>query len=143
MGVGVAAGRAIKLGEGERGAQLKAARGLLPRDGDGGQEGFLRGRGVRGVALEQDFAARPMQLCFERAISGAVARRQRFVEDGDRAVGIACRASASASAIFKSPSKFRASRSRSSSAPRRMSSSPWAGAPLCDAAQPSRNTLNA
>ena len=30
-----------------------------------------------------------MQLCFERAISEAIARRQRFVEDGDGAVEIA------------------------------------------------------
>ena len=30
-----------------------------------------------------------MQFCFEPAIAGAVARRQRFVEDGDGMVGIA------------------------------------------------------
>jgi len=44
---------------------------------------------VCGVALQQDFATRPMQFRFERAIAGAVGRRQRFVEDGDGAVGIA------------------------------------------------------
>ena len=86
---GGAAGRLIELGERERGAQFKAARGLLLRDGDGGQEGFFRGRGVGGIALQQDFAARPMQFRFERAIAQAVARRQRFVEDRDGAVRIA------------------------------------------------------
>ena len=62
---------------------------LLLRDGDGGQEGVFRGRGVGGVALEQDFAARPMQFRFERAMASAVGRRQRFVEDRNGAVGIA------------------------------------------------------
>ena len=47
------------------------------------------GAGLAGSRLQQDFAARPMQFRFERAIAGAVARRQRFVEDGDGAVGIA------------------------------------------------------
>ena len=89
MGVGGAAGRLIELGERQRRAQFEAARALLLRDGDGGQEGFFRRRGVGGVALEQDFAARPMQFRFERAIAGALARRQRFVENGERAVRIA------------------------------------------------------
>ena len=89
VGVGGAGGRLVELGERQRRAQFKTARGLLLRDGDGGQEGFFRGRGVGGVALEQDFAARPMQFRFERAIAGAVARRQRFVEDRNGAVGIA------------------------------------------------------
>ena len=89
MGVGGAAGRLVELGERERRAQFEAARALLLRDGDGGLEGFLRRRGVRRVALQQHFAAHPMQFRFERAIAQAVARRQRFVEDGDGAVGIA------------------------------------------------------
>ena len=89
VGVGGAVGRLIELGERKRGAQFEAARALLLRDGDGGQEGFFRRRGVGGVALEQDLAARPMQFRFERAIAGAVARRQRFVEDRNGAVGIA------------------------------------------------------
>ena len=89
VGVGGAAGRLVELGERKRGAQFEAARALLLRDRDGGQEGFFRRRGVGGVALEQDFAARPMQFRFERAIAGAVGRRQRFVEDRKGAVGIA------------------------------------------------------
>ena len=67
-----AAGGLVELGEGKRGAQFEAARGLLLRDGDGGQEGFFRRRGIGGVALEQDFAARPMQFRFEGAIARAV-----------------------------------------------------------------------
>ena len=89
VGVGGAAGRLVELGERKRRAQFEAARALLFRDGDGGQEGFFGGRGVGGVALKQDFAARPMQFRFERAIAGAVGRRQRFVEDRDGAAGIA------------------------------------------------------
>ena len=50
--------------------------------------------------------------------------------------GSPARASASASAIFNSPSNIRTFCSRRSSAPRRMSSSPSAGAPVCDAAKP-------
>ena len=57
--------------------------------------------------------------------------------------GSPARASASASAIFKSPSNIRTFCSRSSSTPRRMSSSPPPGAPLAAVAQPSRNTPNA
>ena len=47
------------------------------------------GAGLAGIALEQDVAARPVQFRFERAIAEAVGCRQRFVEDGDGAVGIA------------------------------------------------------
>ena len=89
VGVGGAAGRLVELGERQRGAQFEAARALLLRDSDGGQEGVFRGRGVGGVALQQHFAARPMQFRFERAIADAIGRRQRFVEDRDGAVGIA------------------------------------------------------
>ena len=82
-------GRLAELGERERRAQFEAARRLLLRDGDGGLEGVFGGRGVGGLAFEQNFAARPMQLCFECAIARAVGRRQRFVEDGDGAAGVA------------------------------------------------------
>ena len=47
------------------------------------------GAGLAGSRLQQDFAARAMQLRFECAIADAVARRQRFVEDGDGAARIA------------------------------------------------------
>ena len=89
VGLDGAAGRLIELGERQRRAQFEAARALLLRDGDGGQESFFRGRGIGGVALQQDFAARPMQFRFERAKAGAVGRRERFVEDRKSAVGIA------------------------------------------------------
>ena len=88
MGFGEAACRLIEPGEREGRAQFEAARALLPRDGDGGQEGFFRRRGVGRVALQQRFASRPMQLCFKCATTGVVARRQRFVEDEDGAAGI-------------------------------------------------------
>ena len=65
MGVGGAAGRLIELGERQRRAQFEAARALLLRDGDGGQEGFLGGRGVGGIALQQDVAADAMQVGVE------------------------------------------------------------------------------
>ena len=64
---------------------------MLLRDGDGGQEGFFRGRGVGGVALEQDFAARPVQFGFKCAEAHAFGRRQPFVEDRKSAVEIARR----------------------------------------------------
>ena len=89
VGVGGAGGRLVELGERQRRAQFEAARALLLRDSDGGQESVFRRRGIGGVALEQEFTARPMQFRFERAIASAVGRRQGFVEDGDGAVGIA------------------------------------------------------
>ena len=89
MSVDRTTGRLVHLGERERGAQFEAVRALLLRDRDGGQESFFRGRGIGGVALEQDFAARPMQLRFECAVAEAIGSRQRFVEEGDSAVGIA------------------------------------------------------
>ncbi len=89
MGVGGARGRLIELRQRQRRAQFEAARGLLLCDRDGGQEGLFRGRGVGGVALQQNFAARPMQFRFERAMAHAIARRHRFVEDRNGAVGIA------------------------------------------------------
>ena len=144
MGVGGAAGRLVELGERQRRAQFEAARALLLRDGDGGQEGFFRGRGVGGVALEQDFAARPMQFRFERAI----AQCGRHVASASSRIAMArsgspARASASASAIFKSPSKIRTFCSRRA---RRRGACPRArspSAPLAAVAQPSRNTPNA
>ena len=47
------------------------------------------GVGLAGSCFEQDFASRPMQFRFERAIAGAVGRRQRFVEDRNGATWIA------------------------------------------------------
>ena len=52
-------------------------------------EGFFGGSAIVGVALEQHFAARAMQFCFERAVAQAIRRRERFVERGDGAIGIA------------------------------------------------------
>ena len=89
MRVGGPAGRLVEFRQRQRGAQAEAARALPLRDGDGGQQGVLRRRGVDGVAHQQHFAARPMQLRFERAITQAIRSRQRFVEDGDGAIGIA------------------------------------------------------
>jgi hypothetical protein len=89
VGVGGASSRLIELGERKRGTQFEAARALLFCDSDGGQEGFFRRSGVGGVALEQSFAARPMQFGFECALAYAVGRFDRFVEDGDGAARIA------------------------------------------------------
>jgi hypothetical protein len=44
---------------------------------------------MRRIALEQDFAAGPVELRFERAVAEAIDRRQRFVEDRDGAIAIA------------------------------------------------------
>ena len=135
--VGGAAGRLIELGEGERGAEFEAARTLLLCDGKGGLECFLREGGIGGVALEQDFAARAMQIGFERAIVRALGSRQRFIEDSDGAAESPARASASASAIFNSPSNTRTFCSRRRAAPWHMSWSP----PAISPPRSSRTTL--
>ena len=80
--------------------------------------------------LEQDFSARPVQFGFECAMARAIRSRQRLVEDGDRAAGIAARSSASASAIFRAPSKIKRAARAANSTPRRMSSSPPPTAPV-------------
>ena len=59
MGFGGAAGRLIELGQRQRRAQFEAARALLLRDGDGGQERFFRRRGVGGVALAAGYRRAP------------------------------------------------------------------------------------
>ena len=124
MGFDWAGGRLVELGQRQRRAQFEAARSLLLRDGDGGQEGFFRRRGVGGVALQQDFAARPMQFRFERAIADAIARRQRFVEDRIGAVVITRLGLGLSQRNLNNPSNIRTFCSRRSSTPRRMSSSP-------------------
>jgi hypothetical protein len=48
VGFGGTAGRLIEPGERQHRAQFEAARALLLRDGDGGQEGFFRRRGLAG-----------------------------------------------------------------------------------------------
>jgi hypothetical protein len=85
-----AAGRLVELGERQRRAQFEAARPLVFRDGDGAPEGFLSGRGIGGLALQQHFAADAVQFRFERAMAGPFGRRQRFVEDREGAVDISC-----------------------------------------------------
>ncbi len=88
MGFEKAAGGSVELGERERREQLIAARALSLRKGDGGLEGVFGRGGVRRIALRQDIAARPMKLAFERAVARALARRQSFVENGQRAFRI-------------------------------------------------------
>ena len=58
MGIGVAGGRAIELGERERRAQFEAAGLLLSRDSDGGEERVFGGGRIRRIFLEEDVAAR-------------------------------------------------------------------------------------
>jgi hypothetical protein len=116
----VTAGGAIELGQRQRRAQFEAARSLLLRDRDCGQEGFFCRRRIGGVLLEQHFPADAMQLRLESAVSSMLARRQRLVEDFEGAIASPARASASASAILISPSKVIFC-SSSKSAPRRRS----------------------
>ncbi len=89
MGVGGAAGRLVEFRERKRRAQFKTARALPLRDCDSGLESLFGRRGVGGVALEQDFAAGPVELRFERAVAEAIGRRQRFIEDRNGAIAIA------------------------------------------------------
>jgi hypothetical protein len=63
---------------------------LTLSDDDGGLERFLGGRRVGWVTFQQHFAARSVQLRFERAMIDPLARRQRFVEDRDGATDVAC-----------------------------------------------------
>jgi hypothetical protein len=82
VGVGGAGGRLVKLRKRHRRAQFEAARALLVGDGDGSQESLFRRCGVGGVAFQQEFAARPVQLGLECAVAHAIGSRQCIVEDG-------------------------------------------------------------
>ena len=74
VGVGGAAGRLIKLGKRQHGAQFKTAGGLLLCDGDGAPHGLLGRRRVGGIAPEQHFAARTVKFRCEGAKVGAIRR---------------------------------------------------------------------
>ena len=117
----VAAVRLVEPRQRQRRAQFETMRTLLLRDRDSGQKRFLGSRRVDRVTLQQHLAADAMQLGVELAISGLLARRKRFVEDGEGAIDVAARASASARVMLASPSEVRIFCSRKSSAPRRMS----------------------
>ena len=105
---------------------------------------LLRRRGIGGVALQQDFAARPMQFRFERAVaecgrtSPALRRGSRW-----RGRGSPARASASASAIFKRPSNSQNVLFAQLLDAAAHVLEPVAGAPPAAVAQPSRNAPNA
>jgi hypothetical protein len=90
VGVGATVDQLIEFGERKRRAQFEAPRALVLGDGDSGLKGFLRRRKVVGIALYQSFSADAMQFRFEGAMTGPLARCQRFVETRDGAVGIAC-----------------------------------------------------
>ncbi len=143
VGFGGAGGRLIELGERKRRAQFETARALLLRDGDGGQEGFFRRRGVGGIALEQDFAACPMQFRFERAMpvrrTSPALRPRSQGRDRDRPPALRPRRARSSSAHRTTERSVRAR----SSTPRRMFARPSLEGPGVALAQPSKNTLNA
>src|SRR5262245_22967544 len=58
------------------------------RDSDGGLQGLLSQREVGGLVLEQHFAADAMQFGVEAAMTGALGRRKRVVENGKRPIDI-------------------------------------------------------
>jgi hypothetical protein len=81
VGVGVAVGRAIKLRERQRGAQLEAARFLRLRDGDRDLKRLLGRRGIGRIALQQDLGADAVlsasyQGCSVRSACGTSQARQ-------------------------------------------------------------------
>ena len=142
-----AGGRLGVFGQRQRSAQFEAARALLllRRRCRGSGKPSPGGRGIGGIAREQDFclapdAAPPRMRGFPRRsdVASASSRTARARS------GSPARASASANAIFKSPLNHRTFCSRSNSTPRRMSSSPPAGRAVARS-RPTwcRNTPNA
>ena len=75
LGVGGAAGRLAKLGEGKGREQLVAARTLMLGDGDGRPVGVFGWRRVGGIAPEQDVAANAMQQRVGVALPGLFSDR--------------------------------------------------------------------
>ncbi len=78
-----AAGRAIELSEGERRAQFEASGFLVLGDGVGGKVGVFGGVGVRWVFLEEDVAARAVDLCIEPAIEARELMATRHIDSRD------------------------------------------------------------
>ena len=89
VSLGVAAGRLIELGEGERGAEFEAARALLLRDGDGGLERFLGRSGVCRVAFQEDFPADAAKFGVHRAMTPAIEIRHCVVNNRNRPLRVA------------------------------------------------------
>jgi hypothetical protein len=58
--------------------QLEALRFLLPRDGDGGGEGFFGRGGVSGTSLRENLAADALEKRFDPVLRNFVCERQRF-----------------------------------------------------------------
>ena len=77
-----AASRLVELGEGKRGEQLIATSALLLCDGDGGLEGFFGRRGVGEIALQQDFAAEPIEVRVSEMLPCLIRDRQPLVDLG-------------------------------------------------------------
>jgi hypothetical protein len=58
--------------------QLEALRFLLPRDGNGGDEGFFGRRGVSGITLRENIGADALQKRIDPVLRNFVCKRQRF-----------------------------------------------------------------
>src|SRR6185437_944185 len=86
VGVGGTAGRLVKPGERERGAETPASRALLLCDAQCGFEGFLRGGGIGRIAAEQTFAAKKIGKGQIATIVDLTRASQRFVDSLKRAV---------------------------------------------------------
>jgi hypothetical protein len=80
MGVGVAAGAAIKLRKGQRGTQLEAARFLRLRDRDRSLQRLLGRRGIGRVALQQDLATDAVYLRFVPTVLSGLELGERIVQ---------------------------------------------------------------
>jgi len=85
----VTVGRAIKLRQRQRGAQLEATRLLRLRDGDCGQQRLLGPRGVGRVALQQDPGADAVHLRFVPALLGVLQLGERIVQAAEPGISLA------------------------------------------------------
>jgi hypothetical protein len=90
-GVGVVgpAGRLIKLGKRERGAQSEAARALRARDGDGALDGLLGRGGIGRTPLQQYFAAHTVSFAQKGVQTLRFYTRERLARQGERGLEFA------------------------------------------------------
>ena len=80
MGFDGATGRLIELGEREGREQFVAARALLLGDGDGRAIGLFRGRGIGGIAFQQDVAAEAIEVRIGDSLPCFLRDRQPLVD---------------------------------------------------------------
>ena len=108
LGFDETAGRMVELGEGKGREKFVAACALSLRDGDRGSICVFGGADVRGIAFEQNVAAKAMQEGEGCKVCGLIRADQRFIDACDRAVRPQLRGFEPLTSAVQVPARFTA-----------------------------------